>query len=112
MRLARNCARAVCRIVVSVVKDWHAYQNAVQHELANHKCTPERIQVWQRGVDTARFNPSYKCSHMRAELSDGHPEAPLLVHVGRLGAGTAITKHACMLRLVWHMQCRNRNGHI
>lgn len=68
----------------------------VQHELANHKCTPERIQVWQRGVDTARFNPSYKCSHMRAELSDGHPEAPLLVHVGRLGAGTAITKHACM----------------
>lgn len=58
----------------------------MKHELANHKCTPERIQVWQRGVDTARFNPSYKCSHMRAELSDGHPEAPLLVHVGRLGA--------------------------
>ncbi|KAL3160021.1 hypothetical protein ABBQ38_010407 [Trebouxia sp. C0009 RCD-2024] len=55
-------------------------------ELAKNKCTPERLEVWQRGVDTVRFNPSYKCAAMRATLTDGHPEAPLLVHVGRLGA--------------------------
>lgn len=59
----------------------------LQLELANNKCTPERLEVWQRGVDTVRFNPSYKCEAMRATLTDGHPEAPLLVHVGRLGAG-------------------------
>ena len=59
----------------------------LQRELAEHKCTAERIEVWQRGVDTVRFNPNYRCDAMRAELSDGHPEAPLLVHVGRLGAG-------------------------
>ena len=60
----------------------------LQLELAKNKCTPERLEVWQRGVDTIRFNPSYKCAAMRATLTDGHPEAPLLVHVGRLGAGT------------------------
>ena len=43
--------------------------------------------MWQRGVDTTRFNPSYRSEAMRAELSGGHPKAPLLVHVGRLGAG-------------------------
>lgn len=56
-------------------------------ELAKNKCTPERLEVWQRGVDTVRFNPSYKCEAMRSTLTDGHSEAPLLVHVGRLGAG-------------------------
>ena len=59
----------------------------MQRELAKNKCTEERIEVWQRGVDTVRFNPSYRSEAMRAQLSDGHPEAPLLVHVGRLGAG-------------------------
>lgn len=59
----------------------------MQRELAKNKCTEERIQVWQRGVDTVRFNPSYRSESMRARLSDNNPEAPLLVHVGRLGAG-------------------------
>ena len=54
--------------------------------------------MWQRGVDTVRFNPSYRSEAMRAELSDGHPEAPLLVHVGRLGAGISLLQasHACI----------------
>ena len=60
----------------------------MQQELARNKCTAERLEVWQRGVDTARFNPSYKSEAMRCTLTNGHPEAPLLVHVGRLGAGT------------------------
>lgn len=60
---------------------------SLQRELAKNKCTEERIEVWQRGVDTVRFNPSYRSDAMRARLSDGHPEMPLLVHVGRLGAG-------------------------
>ena len=59
----------------------------LQRELAAHKCQAERIEVWQRGVDTIRFHPSYRSDSMRSRLSDGHPEAPLLVHVGRLGAG-------------------------
>lgn len=65
-------------------------------ELAKNKCTPERLEVWQRGVDTVRFNPSYKCEAMRSTLTDGHPEAPLLVHVGRLGAGESQSYNQCL----------------
>jgi hypothetical protein len=42
--------------------------------------------VWQRGVDTDVFNPRHKSAAMRARMSGGHPEDPLLVYVGRLGA--------------------------
>ena len=75
------------------------YGNCVlllQRELAAHKCTAERIEVWQRGVDTVRFNPNYRCDAMRARLSNGNPEAPLLVHVGRLGAGMPLPPPACV----------------
>lgn len=33
------------------------------------------------------FNPRYRCAAMRERMSGGNPEAPLLVYVGRLGAG-------------------------
>lgn len=76
--------------------DSHQLRLVLQRELAEHKCTAERIQVWQRGVDTVRFNPSYRCDEMRGRLSEGHPEAPLLVHVGRLGAGLhPVSLHTC-----------------
>lgn len=78
----------------------------LQRELAEHKCTAERIEVWQRGVDTVRFNPNYRCDAMRAKLSDGHPEAPLLVHVGRLGAGMHPAPYifACLVHMPSGMQ--------
>lgn len=45
-----------------------------------------RVEVWRKGVDTEVFNPAFKSEAMRAELSDGHPEDPLLIYVGRLGS--------------------------
>lgn len=59
---------------------------AVQQELSNHNCKKCRLEVWQRGVDTDQFNPRFRCDEMRARMTDGHPDAPLLIHVGRLGA--------------------------
>ena len=44
------------------------------------------LSVWQKGINADRFNPSFKCETMRSKLSDGHPESPLLLYVGRLGA--------------------------
>ena len=44
------------------------------------------LSVWQKGINADRFNPSFKSTAMRSKMSDGHPEAPLLVYVGRLGA--------------------------
>ncbi|WP_159790813.1 glycosyltransferase [Sodalinema gerasimenkoae] len=53
-------------------------------ELSSHGI--ERTDLWQRGVDTEMFQPSLASQKMRSRLSDGHPDAPLLLYVGRLSA--------------------------
>jgi glycosyltransferase involved in cell wall biosynthesis len=42
--------------------------------------------VWRRGVDTDRFHPQRRDPAVRARLSGGYPEAPLLLYVGRIAA--------------------------
>jgi len=44
----------------------------------------ERVALWQRGVDTNLFHPSQRCEIMRFRLTQGSPESPLLLYVGRL----------------------------
>ena len=46
----------------------------------------KRVALWPGGVDTARFHPDRRSPSMRARLTEGHPESPLLVYVGRLSA--------------------------
>jgi glycosyltransferase involved in cell wall biosynthesis len=43
-----------------------------------------RLGLWPGGVDTALFHPERRSEAMRARLTGGHPESPLLVYVGRL----------------------------
>jgi len=52
----------------------------------------ERVELWQRGVDTESFHPELKCPQMRSHLSQGHPESPLLLYVGRLSAEKEIER--------------------
>lgn len=47
-------------------------------------CGVERVRVWGRGVDTQLFHPKRKFSLMRRYLSQGRPDAPLALYVGRL----------------------------
>jgi glycosyltransferase involved in cell wall biosynthesis len=54
----------------------------------------ERVAVWGRGVDTERFHPRHRSAAWRRRLSDGRPDAPLLLYVGRL----AIEKRVDWLR--------------
>ncbi|MBC8097821.1 MAG: glycosyltransferase [Armatimonadetes bacterium] len=42
------------------------------------------VGVWGRGVDCERFDPRFKSVDMRNALSDGDPDALLLIYVGRL----------------------------
>ena len=65
-----------------------------QHELAGQGFRD--LRVWGRGVDAERFAPRHAALTWRNRLSDGHPEAPLLVSVGRL----APEKRVAMLRPV------------
>lgn len=44
----------------------------------------KRVRLWPKAVDTERYRPTNKSLDMRARLSGGHPEAPLMVYVGRL----------------------------
>jgi glycosyltransferase involved in cell wall biosynthesis len=46
----------------------------------------ERVDLWQRGVDTEIFQPHLASPEMRSRLSQGNPDSPLLLYVGRLSA--------------------------
>ncbi len=52
----------------------------------------ERTDLWQRGVDTEMFQPSLASREMRSRLSQGNPDAPLLLYVGRLSAEKEIDR--------------------
>jgi len=43
-----------------------------------------RVGLWPKAVDTTGYHPANASARMRARLTDGHPEAPLVVYVGRM----------------------------
>ena len=63
---------------------------AMMHELTVHGI--ERVDLWQRGVDTELFHPDLACQEMRSRLSQGHSQSPLLLYVGRLSAEKEIER--------------------
>ena len=63
---------------------------AMQEELTAHGV--ERVKVWQRGVDTELFRPELASREMRDRLAQGHPDAPLLLYIGRLSAEKEIDR--------------------
>ena len=42
------------------------------------------VDLWPKAVDTATYHPGARTEAMRRRLTDGHPEAPLILYVGRL----------------------------
>jgi glycosyltransferase involved in cell wall biosynthesis len=50
------------------------------------------LDLWQRGVDTETFHPTLASPEMRSHLSQGHPESPILLYVGRLSAEKEIER--------------------
>jgi glycosyltransferase involved in cell wall biosynthesis len=63
---------------------------AMVKELTAHGI--ERVDLWQRGVDTELFHPDLANVEMRSRLSKNHPESPLLLYVGRLSAEKEIER--------------------
>jgi glycosyltransferase involved in cell wall biosynthesis len=62
----------------------------MMEELTTHGI--ERVNLWQRGVDTELFHPDLASEEMRSRLSQNHPESHLLLYVGRLGAEKEIER--------------------
>ncbi|XP_073014468.1 sulfoquinovosyl transferase SQD2-like isoform X1 [Typha latifolia] len=50
-----------------------------------HVISANKICLWNKGVDSESFHPRYRRHEMRIRLSDGEPEKPLIIHVGRFG---------------------------
>lgn len=46
----------------------------------------DRVDLWQRGVDTETFHPAKATPEMRYHLTTGEPTSRLLLYIGRLGA--------------------------
>lgn len=63
---------------------------AMVQELVEHGI--ERVDLWQRGVDTEMFQPYLASPQMRSRLSQGHPDGPLLLYVGRVSAEKEIDR--------------------
>ncbi|MDZ8259240.1 glycosyltransferase family 1 protein [Nostoc sp. ChiQUE01b] len=63
---------------------------AMVEELTAHGI--ERVDLWQRGVDTELFHPDLASVEMRSRLSQNHPESPLLLYIGRLSAEKEIER--------------------
>ena len=57
---------------------------AMVNELVSHGI--KNVDLWQRGVDTEMFQPSLASKQMRVRLSQGNPDSPLLLYVGRVSA--------------------------
>jgi sulfoquinovosyltransferase len=45
-----------------------------------------RCEVWQKGIDTTRFQPSFCSAEMRERMTAGHVSDFLIVCIGRLGS--------------------------
>lgn len=73
---------------------------AMVQELDSHGI--ERTDLWQRGVDTELFRPQLASGAMRDRLSQGHPEAPLLLYIGRLSAEKEIDRIKPVLEAIPH----------
>jgi glycosyltransferase involved in cell wall biosynthesis len=62
----------------------------------------QRLDLWQRGVDIDTFHPRLRSDAMRERLSQGHPDAPLLLYVGRLSAEKEIDRIKPVLETIPH----------
>jgi glycosyltransferase involved in cell wall biosynthesis len=71
---------------------------AMQDALESHGI--ERVAVWQKGVDTELFQPHLGNQEMRSHLTQGHPESPLLLYVGRLSAEKEIDRIKPVLQTI------------
>ena len=71
---------------------------AMVEELRSHGI--ERVDLWQRGVDTEMFQPSFASQEMRNRLSQNNPDSKLFIYVGRLGAEKEIDRIKPILNAV------------
>ncbi len=71
---------------------------AMVEALKNHGI--QRVELWQRGVDTEMFRPGLISKEMRLYLSEGNPDDSLLLYVGRVSSEKQIDKIKPILKAI------------
>jgi glycosyltransferase involved in cell wall biosynthesis len=74
-----------CRATLNLCTSVAMVEQLEQHGIG-------RLALWPGGVDGDRFQPGRRSPEMRARLTEGHPEDPLLLYVGRLSAEKEIER--------------------
>jgi glycosyltransferase involved in cell wall biosynthesis len=72
--------------------------SAMVTELRTHGI--DRVDLWQRGVDTDTFHPNQATAEMRKYLTQDQPTNRLLLYVGRLGAEKEIEQIKAVLAAI------------
>ncbi|KAF7016079.1 unnamed protein product [Triticum aestivum] len=52
-----------------------------------------KIRLWNKGVDSESFHPRFRSQEMRSRLTNGEPDKPLIIYVGRLGVEKSLDFH-------------------
>ena len=52
----------------------------------------DNVRLWPKAVDTESFTPEARTRKMRNLLSDGHPDDPLTIFVGRISAEKSVER--------------------
>ena len=52
----------------------------------------DNVRLWPKAVDTESFTPEARTREMRSLLSDGHPDDPLVIFVGRISAEKSVDR--------------------
>ena len=52
----------------------------------------DNVRLWPKAVDTESFTPEARTRKMRSLLSDGHPDDPLVIFVGRISAEKSVDR--------------------
>ena len=71
---------------------------AMMAELDSHGI--KRVRLWPPAVDTELFHPQFKSDAMRHRLTDGKPDEPLLIYVGRVSAEKNIERARPVLNAI------------
>lgn len=73
------------RAAVNLVTSGPMMDKAAEYGISN-------VRLWPKAVDTERFTPAARTPEMRSLLTDGHPEAPLVLFVGRISAEKSVER--------------------
>lgn len=58
------------------------------------------VELWPKAVDTRGYNPDRRSREMRERITDGNPDAPVVIYIGRMSLEKNLDRLAPIMRRV------------